>query len=1125
MAPMSLSSLRPVGAAFALLLPALSGCLSNGGTSPKLIVSDLGPLQSQEGISLQSGDRSAGAVTAAGPDPIHEQRNDLPSPDASALADTAGSQDRETLESNAPNTQSNSISGTGTSGTGATDQNPVSSGNPIVTGRQGGGRSLAERPRNNPTAADLLDHWGHRRVQSIVEGLSLSTDAPEADGAGLKRLRAATEAPEGASPTPSLHEDDEVQILGSRRGVTYGRWTGGPADTLSIEFDLSQAGPALRDDPEIRGMIERAGKVWSRRIADTWSVWRYGPGAAKGTMVPGFKTITAGPNGETSTGLEIIITDGVGFGAAGRAQTDSRISPREDSWEPRFGSIELNREHIDAAEGANVFSTVAHEIGHVLGAWKGDDITARYADYVDRGKGTWTGPGVIAVHGGPAPFQNQNDPQAWVNGERDPLASQYDFAHSGVCKSLMSYCTFNAALPAFLPHELDFAFLADLGMTIREDSDRPETYGLAGWTDYAAFTVSVSRDLQVKMADPQPYFDAWGNIWQTLDVTDLLQVGVDVFGFPSTGDIHRSYPAAGPDGTVHYAGGLLGTAIDRGGLPPVTGDANLAVDLGTLDGSASFTALKVYTQGTPDTFASGALHYPFEVSDNAILGTETGSTLLADFYGPRHEDIAGMLHDPRAGLLASFGASHDDRPRREEVVASADYMAGITFSTERFSNSDGSRYDEHRWHQYRCEPDCQIRSVSGGHRDWMPADEATVLSSTAGWDRQSEETLDADHDFVRVTRSSQGSTDGARGRHVADNYAGTLNASAFSTGFENYANWLAEPRTESLNNLRNVWSGVQGTMTDAPLNETAGWSGKMLGYQQTHGAYESPFVEGLATVKFSLSDNSLDVAFSEIASRDGKREVADFGFADLRLEDNGTFSLWNATGIVSGALFGASHAEASGSFNHNPTHIIGSFGAHRLPDTVTLEESGAVTYEEKPLTKRYHFDDWGVWAEQFSQDVFGAFIDQNMEENSLFPGTFYPGEPFGRIEGTPTGHNPVAGGAVWLGVVRAFEAGSGIVSFSDVNYTPVSGRARLEVDFADVTADVDFTDFEAGYGDMSWRALQLHNGAFRHGQISSFLREGDAIEGAFYGDEHQGVAGTFERDGLKGVFGAVATEE
>ena len=1002
-------------------------------------------------------------------------------------------------------------------------ENPLALGSVPIAGTELGSSSLSAHPRSNPGAADLLDHWGHRRTQSIMEGLELNVPTPEADGAELKALRAAVQLRGQDLPAPGLHGDDELRVLGSDRGITYGRWTGGPADSLSIDFDFSYAGPTVKDDPELRAAVERAGKVWSNRIADTWSVWRWSPGAAKGTIVPGFRTIEAGPDGETSTGLQIIITDGVGFGGAGRAATDSRISPTEDAWEPRFGSIQLNREHIDPAEDANVFRTVAHEIGHVLGAWQGGELTKPYADYSDTENGTWTGPNVMAVHGGPAPFQDAIDPQTWVNGERDPSATQYDFGHSGVCASLMSYCNFNAAQPTFLPQEIDFAFLADLGMTIKDDTGRPETYGLAGWTDYAAFSVSVSRNLQVKLADPQPHFDAWGNTLQALDVTDLLQAGVDVFGYRSMGDIRRFYPTTGLLGTVRYSGGLLGTAIDRAWFPPVTGDASLAVDLGNLDGAASFTSLKVYTEGTPETFGVGALHYPFELSDNAIVGTNADSTLSAEFYGPRHEDVAGTLHDPRAGLLASFGASHDDRPSHDDVVASADYIAGIVLSQERISNTDGSSSHHHGWQEYRCAPDCQVRSLSGGQSDWTPADKAHVLSSTAGWDWRSEQRPEVDHGFLRVTRGSHSATDDARGRHVIDTYAGTQTASAFSTGFQNCANWLSEPDAESLIDHRNVWSGVQGTGSDVPLNETAGWSGRMLGYQQGHGAYQSPFVEGLATAIYSLSDNNLDVAFSEVESRDGKRKVADFGFEDLRLEGDGTFSLWSASGVVSGALFGPSHEEVTGAFNHNQTNILGSFGARRLPDTVTLETVGTTTYEEQPLLKRYHFEDWGVWAGQFGREIFGAFIRQDLEERTSFDGSTYfrQGKPFGLTEGTPTGHNPVAGSAVWSGVVRAFEAGLGIESFSEVNYTPVSGRAQLEVDFSDTTIDVDFTDFEAGHGNMSWRALQLRNGAFRDGEFGIGFFSGDAIQGAFYGDEHQGAAGTFERGGLQGIFGTI----
>ena len=38
------------------------------------------------------------------------------------------------------------------------------------------------------------------------------------------------------------------------------------------------------------------------------------------------------------------------------------------------------------------------------------------------------------------------------------------------------------------------------------------------------------------------------------------------------------------------------------------------------------------------------------------------------------------------------------------------------------------------------------------------------------------------------------------------------------------------------------------------------------------------------------------------------------------------------------------------------------------------------------------------------------------------------------------------------------------------------------------------------------------------------FRDG-TLEGAFYGDSHEGVAGTFERDNMRGVFGALREGE
>ena len=154
----------------------------------------------------------------------------------------------------------------------------------------------------------------------------------------------------------------------------------------------------------------------------------------------------------------------------------------------------------------------------------------------------------------------------------------------------------------------------------------------------------------------------------------------------------------------------------------------------------------------------------------------------------------------------------------------------------------------------------------------------------------------------------------------------------------------------------------------------------------------------------------------------------------------------------------------------------------------------------------YEYDRWGFWGRQFQDNIFGAFMEQRI--TTAGRRTTYPA-PHGSIEGTPSGSNPTSGTAVWLGEVRAFETVTR-------GYSPVSGNARLEVSFSNATVDVDFTDFEAGHGDMSWRALRISSGAFRDPQFGAAT-----IDGAFYGTAHQGAAGKFDRNGLRGVFGAV----
>ena len=644
-----------------LLVSASSGCVRPGG---ELGLAATGPesLPVQQALSSFPG---AGADSTEAASDSHtpvELSGDSSTFDVLMAIDATPSRDRQAPGSDPLGSRSRSVAGTDMAGDGATVPGPLTAVSVSAAGTGPFGSSTAQRPRENTEAADLLDHWGHRRVRSIVERLSLGPPAQETDGAGTSTQGTAALAGAGRLLARNLEDGDEVRLLGSRHGVTYGRWTRGPADTLSIEFDLSRAGPQIRNDPAFRALLERAGKAWSWRIADTWPTWERAPGDIKGWLFVDAEPesrVWVGSEGEASARLEIDVKDNDLAEFAGRGGYSGHHAPGR-SWETRFGTLQLDREFLEEPGERDLFSILVHEIGHVLGAWTPDEDSARIEAHVDRAAGTWIGPNVVAVHGGPAPFQDAADPKTSVDGERSPRATEFDFAHSGVCSSIMAYCRQDEPQPAFLPHAIDFAFLADTGLTVTDETDVPETYGLAGWTDHAGFSVSVSRDLTVDLSHERFRGRRYARYPTALDVTDVLQVEVGVFGYPSLGDLRQSYPTEGLQGTVRYAGGLLGAAVDRTGLPPVTGNASLAVNLGSLDGTAGFTTLRVHADGTPATFAGGSLQYPFEVSANAIIGSGTESTLRAGFYGPNHRDVAGTLHDPDAGLLAGFGGTYDD---------------------------------------------------------------------------------------------------------------------------------------------------------------------------------------------------------------------------------------------------------------------------------------------------------------------------------------------------------------------------------------------------------------------------------------------------------------------------------
>ena len=794
-----------------------------------------------------------------------------------------------------------------------------------VVGSSPGGRRVSLRPRNNLLADDLLDHWGHRRTELLSAGLSDATD-PDDDVADFADLLEDARERDVDSPAPELREGDTVTVLGHHRGVSYGRWTGGPADTLSIDFDLQHATGKLREDPSVRAALERAGKEWSQRIDDTWQAWERGWNESKGHLIGNRgaegREIRVGPGGETSTGLVIFVT-GADLGeAAGRAGPKSW--PAGSGWEPHTGALAIDRGYLEEAAESSLYATMVHEIGHVIGSWLSDVVDDRLASHIDLEAGTWRGPHVVAVHGGPAPFQDADDSRAWHGGERSPDAGNIDYAQSGVCTSVMAYCRQSGGIPAFLPAEIDFAFLADLGLSIRSATDRPETYGLAGWMDHSAFTLSVSRELQVSLADPQPRYSLGGNRFRSLDTVDLLWAEADAFGDPSSDALARSFPLAG---TVRYSGGLIGTAVEVPGLPPVHGHANLAIVLDTLTGKASFTSLRTFHDGERYLFGDGSLHYPIAVTDDGISDDSPGVSLMADFYGPRHEEVAGTLDDSRAGLVASFGAKHDERPERSGVIAEADHVRGMMYQGGFSETADG-------WHRFRC----GTGSACEGKFEWWKSEsewydvtasgEQTprerLLVWTAGWGDWLSEDMFADYGGIRITRRSALSTDGGTGRYQQDGYYGTMEHVAFGTGFSRYHDWERQDG--------DVWdfyirgTGFQGDLSGTLPAGGATWVGRMVGYQSGLEAQKDPFVQGRASVRASFGSDQVDIGFSGVTSMDFNRQLADFGFEDIPLSANGTFDGFDE-GNVEGGFFGPANEEVAGMFQKNANNVIGSFGA------------------------------------------------------------------------------------------------------------------------------------------------------------------------------------------------------
>ena len=487
--------------------------------------------------------------------------------------------------------------------------------------------------RGNTAAEDLLDHWNEPGPLRQRMGLS---DVPDAELAShrsaLATLLAAARRDPDASGTQLRNiRPEDVEIIGERDGITYGQWTGGPAGTLNIEFDFRFA-ESLGAGAHAR--MERAGKAWSYRLLDDF----HANSVESGTEIvhdinldgAESRTVTFEEDVPVDDVLIAVLYTGTSsrFSSAGA----KRRNATADDYEPWFGTLVLSRRHVEGT------GTMVHEIGHAIGLGSySEDWIPSAQRYIDDGTYTFMGPETVRANGGePVPFQ-------WVDEDNRHVpphssGATPDYAHFGVCNSIMAYCRDRETM---YPTELDFAYLADIGYEVLDPAtaSEPEVYGYGAWARYSAWGAGVERALE------------FGE-----QMRDHVRAGADAFGIAPDvplADIHSSVL-----GDLTWVGSLLGVDLGRGAmLPPVFGSAKLIVHLESLDGAALFDDLTVLVDGAEAAFRSPKLEYAISVDGNSF--SDESGHINGGFFGPAHEEMAGVLddRDPSVNLLAGFGGA------------------------------------------------------------------------------------------------------------------------------------------------------------------------------------------------------------------------------------------------------------------------------------------------------------------------------------------------------------------------------------------------------------------------------------------------------------------------------------
>lgn len=481
--------------------------------------------------------------------------------------------------------------------------------------------------QESTAAHDPLDHW--YRTEPAVDALNLDPGGatsilqPLLDGAGGNRDESATRFRNirRSSLTP----------IGRRDGIIYGQWMAGPAGTLDIDFhwQFAEAVPTA-----VRAAVERAAKSWSRRLLD-----HFEPTAFRREEYYDFGV----PIELETDDLTIVVQHWTEPGQSSAGAWESNET--ETDFGPVVGHFFLAQDETieDSYDIGHhwLIHIAAHEVGHVLGHdFAQNEVPPSIDRYVDHENHTFNGPKSIAEHGGPVPFQ-------WLDDARRPVPTgtgTVDYGHLGVCSMVMSYVEgiCGNSREKYEPNELDFAYMDDIGWDVLDarTARQPEVYGYGAWAKHSAWGVGIERILGA--------IPTSGN---DIAYHDWLQASADAFG--TAPDTLFTDTFAGQTGNATWSGSLLGVDTGQAMLPPVFGNAELEIQLATLEGTARFDELMSGVNEELRPFRFPSLTYGIAVVDNGFA--DAFGVLSGGFFGPAHDEMAGTLDDPDRDLLAGFG--------------------------------------------------------------------------------------------------------------------------------------------------------------------------------------------------------------------------------------------------------------------------------------------------------------------------------------------------------------------------------------------------------------------------------------------------------------------------------------